>query len=345
MAPAVAYAPAGSSFIPELILTDTTVSPATVANPYFLDCDTGIDDSLALAYLLASEKVNLVGIGTVAGNTSAEQGARNSLDLLALVGRSEVPVAVGATGPQSGEFDGGVPHIHGDNGVGNVELPVSSLRPVAEPAAEMLVRLAHEYAGELRIVAIGPLTNIAAALRLEPRLPRLVKELTLMGGAAMVPGNISEVAEANVGNDADAASEVFAADWFITMVPLDVTLTNTFEESDRDALLASGRPMPQTLGRILDLYYDFYIATYGRRACALHDPLAAAIAVGDIPLRVAPVVNVMVDATDGPGRGQTICDLRGYLNGYPQQPGAHCRVVLELEENFAPTLLAQLLRA
>jgi purine nucleosidase len=315
-------------------MTDST------ARPFFLDCDTGVDDSLALAYLLASESVDLVGVGTVAGNIDNVQGARNTLDLLALAGRTDVPVAIGAAGPQRGVFDGGVPHIHG-----NIVLPTSPAHPVEESAAHMLVRLARLYPGELRVVAIGPLTNIAAALRLEPALPTLVKELTLMGGAAMVPGNIGAIVEANIGNDADAAAEVFAADWFITMVPLDVTLAHSFEESDRQALLASDRALPEALGRILDLYYDFYVGYYGRRASALHDPLAAAIAVGDIGIRTAPIVAVEVDATDGPGRGQTICDLRGHTLGYPEQPGAHCRVVLELDEDFAPTLLAQLLRS
>jgi len=315
----------------------------TAASPFYLDCDTGIDDSLALAYLLASETVNLVGIGAVAGNTSVEQGARNTLDLLALAGRSDVPVAVGASGPQRGDFDGGVPHIHGHNGIGDVTLTASALRPVAESAPEMLVRLAHEYPGELRVIAIGPLTNIAAALRLDPELPALVKELTLMGGAALVPGNIGAVVEANIGNDADAAAEVFAADWFITMVPLDVTMSHSFTEADRQQLLASPRPMANAVGAILDRYFEFYLSVYGTRACALHDPLAVAIAVGDVAPALAPVVKVSVDATDGPGRGQTICDMRGYLKGYPPVSGAHCRVVLGLDEDFASLLLRKVL--
>lgn len=311
--------------------------------PFFLDCDTGIDDALALGYLLASEHSELVGVGSVSGNVSAATGARNTLDLLALAGQPDIPVAEGNEHPQAGHFDGGVPHIHGDNGVGNIHLERSPVEPVAGTAAELLVKLAHEYAGELRLIAIGPLTNIAEALRLEPALPSLIKEFTLMGGAAIAPGNITPVAEANIWNDADAAAEVFAADWLITMVPLDVTMTSIFEEPHRQDLLDSDRPIAQALGQILDLYYGFYLDIYGRRASALHDPLAVAIALGDVALKLAPVVRVSVDATDGPGRGQTICDMRGYVNGYPAQSGAHCRVVLSLEEDFAPALLEQLL--
>ncbi|WP_213814714.1 nucleoside hydrolase [Glaciihabitans sp. dw_435] len=311
--------------------------------PFFLDCDTGIDDALALGYLLASDTVDLVGIGTVSGNVSAERGARNTLDLLELSGRADIPVAIGNAEPQRGTFDGGALHVHGANGIGDVLLPESATPVVDETAAELLVRMAREYAGELHLVAIGPLTNIAEALRLEPQLTTLVKTVTIMGGAAMAPGNITPVAEANIGNDADAAAEVLAADWFVTLVPLDVTISHRFEESDQRALVESEQTVPVALGQMLDFYFDFYVGTYGERASALHDPLAAAIAVGDIALKSAPVVSVLVDDTDGPGRGQTICDLRGYLVGFPEQPGAHCRVVLSLEQDFAPTLLAALL--
>jgi len=322
----------------------------TARAPYYLDCDTGIDDALAIAYLLEaaadeSRGIDIVGIGSVSGNVSAAVGAVNTLDLIALSGRTDIPVAIGEHHPQGGEFRGGAPHVHGANGIGDVEIAASGASVVDESAAEMLVRLAREHAGELRVIAIGPLTNIAAALRLEPGLPSLVKELTLMGGAAAVPGNITPVAEANIANDADAAAEVFAADWFITMVPLDVTMPNVFLEHHRQALIDSGRPVAVAVGHMLDYYFEFYVGVYGHRASALHDPLAVAIALGDLELKSAPVVRVLVDDTAGPGRGQTVCDLRGVYNGFPEQSGAHTRVVLALEEDFAPTLLARLLLA
>jgi purine nucleosidase len=316
--------------------------------PYYLDCDTGIDDALAIGYLLAAaaepgSTIDIVGIGSVSGNVSAAVGATNTLDLLALAGRSDIPVAVGAHHPRIGEFRGGAPHVHGENGIGEVELERSASSVVDESAAEMLVRLAREHGGELRVIAVGPLTNIADALHLDPALPGLVRELTLMGGAALVPGNITAVAEANIANDPDAAADVFAADWLITMVPLDVTMPNVFLEEHREALIASERPVARALGHMLDHYFEFYVGVYGHRASALHDPLAVAVALGDLALRSAPVVLVEVDTTDGPGRGQTVCDLRGMYNGYPEQSRAHTRVVLSLEEDFAPALLTRLL--
>lgn len=311
--------------------------------PVYFDCDTGIDDALALVYLMASPEITLAGIGTVSGNIDAERAATNTLDLLALGGMDDVPVAIGAMNPLATTFSGGVPHIHGHNGIGDVELPHTGRAPEAESAAEMLVRLARQYPGELDVIAIGPLTNLALALELDPGIAQLVREVTIMGGAALVPGNLSPVGEANIWNDPEAAQAVVAAPWQVVMVPLDVTLENTFEESDRLALAASGSPLNRALADILDLYFGFYLGEYGRRMCALHDPLAAAIAVGQIIATRAPNVPVVVDDTQGPGRGQTICDLRGQRTGARDVEGAHVRVVLATDQPLGPVLLERLL--
>jgi purine nucleosidase len=314
-----------------------------VTLPIYLDCDTGIDDALALAYLLADPHAEIVGIGTVSGNIDAAQAARNTLDLLALAQREGIPVAVGAGVPQSGIPHSGAPHVHGANGIGNIVLPRSEQAPGDESAAEMLVRLAHRHRGELRVVAIGPLTNLAAALRLDGRIADFVREVTIMGGAALVPGNVSAVAEANIANDPEAAADVFRATWPITLVPLDVTMDHTLHESDRIRMLSSDRPVASRIGEMLDVYFEFYESTFGRRTSALHDPLAAAIACGTVIPTVAPLVSVVVDDTIGPGRGQTICDLRGRFVGYPAESGANCRVVLETDIDLGPHLTERIL--
>ncbi|GAA1738619.1 nucleoside hydrolase [Isoptericola hypogeus] len=320
----------------------TPTAPAP--RPLYLDCDTGIDDSLALGYLLASPEVDLVGIGSVSGNIDAAQGAVNTLDLLALAGRDDVPVAVGAAAPLVGPFHGGAPHVHGRNGVGDVVLPPSGRTPAPETAPELLLRLSHEHAGELRVVAVGPLTNLALALRADPTLPSRVRDVTIMGGAGLHPGNVSPVAEANIAGDPEAAAAVLGADWDVTLVPLDVTMVNVLEESDRKTLLESGTALAPWLGELLDLYFAFYVTTFGRRCSALHDPLAAAIAVGGVTPTVAPRVHVEVDVSQGPGRGQTLCDLRGLYAGHPDQAGARCRVVLATDRPLAPHLVERLLR-
>ncbi len=309
------------------------------SRPFYLDCDTGVDDALALTYLVATPSVDLRGIGTVSGNIDAVTAARNTLDLLARMGRSDIPVAVGAQHPLVGEYLGGAPEVHGVNGIGGVELPPAAAQPVAETAAGMLIRLARENPGQLRVVAIGPLTNLAEAIRQDPELPELLGGVTIMGGAALAPGNLTPVAEANVYNDPEAAAEVLSAARDLTLVPLDVTMTNILEEDQRERLGTIDHPVMPPLAAMLKHYFGFYTNIFGRPSSAMHDPLAAAVAVAAIKLRLAPMVQVQVDTTNGPGRGQTICDMRGRYAGYPPSPGASCRVVLELAEDFAPHLL------
>jgi purine nucleosidase len=310
--------------------------------PWYLDCDTGIDDALTLG-LLVAEGADVKGIGSVSGNLAAAGGARNTLDLLAVMGRTDIPVAVGEHDPIGGVFDaseGAV--VHGVNGIGEVVLPRVG-EPVAEHAADLLVRLAREHPGTLRILAIGPLTNLALALEREPELPSLIADVVIMGGTAQAPGNVSAVAEANIWNDAVAARRVFAASWPITMVGLDVTMHARFEESHR-VELAAGGASAQALAAMLDVYFRFYTPILGRPSCALHDPLAAAIALGLVVPTLAPVVPIDVDDTDGPGRGQTLVDLRSRFVGYPPQDGARHTVVLEVPAGFGDQLLEVLLR-
>lgn len=317
--------------------------PTSGAAPVYFDCDTGVDDAVAIALLLASPEIDLVGIGCVSGNIEVAGAVRNTLDLLALAGRSDVPVAQGEHDYSTEPFPGGVPWIHGENGIGGVVLEPSPVAAVDESAAEMLVRLAHEHAGRLRVVAVGPLTNLAAGLELDPSIVDLVESVTIMGGAALVPGNLSPVAEANIGHDAEAAAAVFRATWPITLVPLDVTLENPLEEHERVQLVESGRAFPRAIGEILDHYFEFYVRVYGRRSSALHDPLAVAIAVGIVTPTNAPAVSVVIDESHGPAHGQTICDLRGQRLGPVDQPGATCRVVLATDVPLGPVLLERIL--
>ncbi|MCZ9884480.1 nucleoside hydrolase [Arthrobacter sp. B2a2-09] len=316
----------------------------TTPQPFYLDCDTGIDDSLAIAYLLASPEVELAGIGTVSGNVSAAVGAVNTLNLLHAAGRAGIPVAVGAHDPLMGTFDGGAPHVHGDNGIGGVTLEDSGLTSESETAAEMLVRLANERPGELRVIAVGPLTNLALALQLDPKLPALVRDVTIMGGAAFVPGNISPVAEANIFNDAEAAAVVMEADWPVTLVPLDVTMNHRFDESHRAALEAAGHPVASALSGMLVQYFAFYNTIFGEHCAALHDPLAAAIAVGALELDDAPCVGISVDTSTGEAHGKTRCELLdGGAAGAREVPERASRVVLSVKGDAAAHLLERIL--
>ncbi|MEP6843209.1 MAG: nucleoside hydrolase [Pseudolysinimonas sp.] len=308
----------------------------------YLDCDPGIDDALAIGYLLAHPEVDLALVGSVSGNTDAVTAAANARDLLGLLGRPEIPVAVGSTDFLTHPYGGGAPHVHGDNGIGGVELPRSSSSFAAGTAAQELVQLAHARPGELHVLAIGPLTNLALALQLDPGLPELVADVVIMGGAALAPGNVTAAAEANIHNDPEAAAAVFAANWDVTIVPLDATMLQRFEQGDLDALLAGG-PRAAALGGMLGTYFGFYHVHFGRPSSALHDPLAAAVLTREAVVSRQARVPVAVDTGDGPGRGQTIADLRGqYRLVEPQHPDG-VRVVFDVAEPFAPQLLARLL--
>ena len=283
----------------------------------YLDCDTGIDDALALALLLAHPDVELAGIGTVTGNTSAVQAAANTLGLLALAGRPDIPVAVGA-----GAGPGGAAQVHGGNGVGGVVLPTGG-EPDRRTAVELLLDLAH--AGDLHVLATGPCTNLAAALAADPDLPGRIASVTVMGGAVRTPGNVTARTEANIAGDPAAAAAVFAASWPVTLVPLDVTMQHRASEADRAALLDHGTPLTVALAGMLPVYLDFYEPRLGERRIPMHDALAAGVLVGDLIPSEAPMLGLRVD-----DQGTVVED-----------PGANpaVRVILGLERAAAPLIM------
>lgn len=319
--------------------------PVISSRPLLVDCDTGVDDAVALLYLCQTPGVDLRAVTTVAGNTSAEQAARNTLQVLETVGRTGVPVAAGAGTTLRGETRAEAHHVHGKGGLGGVELPAPTAAPDPRHATRLLIDTAREAGGELDILATAPLTNLALALREEPRLPELVRHVTVMGGAVHHPGNITPVAEANIGNDPEAAELVLSAGWDVTLVPLDVTMRENLTEAHRQQLLAAGTPASQLAGEILDFYFAFHEEiALPFRGSALHDPLAAGIAVGEVIPTAAPRLSVTVDTADGAARGAIVADTRGMHRGYPAQPDANAAVVLGTDGTFPELLVERLCR-
>ncbi|WP_019544330.1 nucleoside hydrolase [Streptomyces sulphureus] len=319
--------------------------PDISPRPLLMDCDTGIDDAVALMYLCLTPGVDLLAVTTVAGNTSAAQAARNSLQVLEAAGRTDIPVAAGAGTTLRGESRPEADHVHGKGGLGGVTRPAPSAALDPRHAARLIIDTAREAGGELDILATAPLTNLALALREEPRLPELIRHVTVMGGAVHHPGNVSPVAEANIGNDPEAAELVFAADWDLTLVPLDVTMRENLTEAHRQRLLAAGTPVSTLAGEILDFYFAFHEeVALPFRGSALHDPLAAGIAVGEVTPVSAPRLAVTVDTADGAARGAIVADTRGMHRGYPEQPDAHTAVVLETDGTFPELLVERLCR-
>lgn len=275
-----------------------------------LDLDTGIDDALAIAYALATPEADLIGIIGSYGNVVTERGVQNSLDLLELLGHPEVPVYLGAQHSSTTAHFDVMPvsaQIHGVNGVGEVELKTADRQLEAGSGVDFLVAAAHKYQQDLILVPTGPMTNLAAALDQDPAIADLIGNVTFMGGALTVPGNVTPVTEANINQDPEAADRVLRSSLPLTMVGLDVTtrtlLTTKETQSWRDLHTTAG----EKYADIVDFYIDAYKVTSPHLGgCALHDPLAVAVAV-EQSLVSTIYLNMKVD-TEAPFAGRTIGD-------------------------------------
>lgn len=312
--------------------------------PVLVDCDTGVDDAMALLYLLHRDDIEVVGITTVFGNNTAERCAHNSLRVLELVGREDIPVAIGAEKPLVGEVTYLATHVHGADGLGDSGLPLDVATQVSPLTAVQLIdELSEKYRGTLRILAVAPLTNIAHALDAIPDLTERVVDVVIMGGAADVAGNQSPAAEANIIHDPEAAQQVLSAPWSTTLVPLDVTMIEVVTEEHRARLLAADTPVTRFVAATTDFYFGGYgLDSYGKRSSPCHDALAAAVLTGEVVPTIFPLLHVEVDCSDGPSRGATICDTRGRYKGFPDQEGATCRVALLTDGTFPDKLVAAL---
>jgi len=187
-----------------------------------IDTDPGIDDSLAILLALASPEVQIEGITTIHGNCSVDQATINALSILELANSHGITVAKGFPIPlvQPSLL---AAETHGDAGLGYAKLPEPRGRPKFQHASDFLIEKIMSNPGELTLVAIGPLTNVAFAIRKEPRIVEALKEVIVMGGTIRYPGNASPLAEYNVFVDPHAAHMVYHSGMPITLVPLDVT--------------------------------------------------------------------------------------------------------------------------
>jgi purine nucleosidase len=213
-----------------------------------LDCDPGIDDAFAIAFGCGHPGLELCGVTTVAGNVSLDRTTRNALAVLEFLGHGEVPVAAGSPAPLLRPFED-ARDVHGESGLGGARLPGPRARPVDTHAVDFLIEQVAAAPGELTLVATGPLTNVALAVRRYPPLVTQVADFVIMGGSAG-RGNVTPAAEFNIWCDPEAAAIVFGAGWRVTMTGLDVThhAVATAEIEDRmrglgtlaDALLLPG---------------------------------------------------------------------------------------------------------
>ena len=284
-----------------------------------LDLDTGIDDALAIAYALATPESDLIGTVGSYGNILVEQGVQNSLDLLEMLGHTEVPVYQGLSHSSTTDHFDVMPisaQIHGKNGIGEVEIPTAKRKAETMSGPDFFIEAAHKYGKKLLIVPTGPLTNLAAAIKKDPEIVNLVGRVTLMGGALTVPGNVNPVTEANINQDPEAADFVFRSGIPLTMVGLDVTTRTLLTTKETQKWRDLGTFAGQKYADIVDYYIDAYKVTSPHLGgCALHDPLAVGVAV-EPSLVTTLALDMKVD-TEGPYAGRTIGDETKVNNPNP----------------------------
>jgi purine nucleosidase len=317
--------------------------------PLILDVDTGIDDALALLYACASPEAELVAITCLSGNAEAHQVAENTLAVLELAGREDVEVAIGRPVPLVRALEV-TPETHGPTGLGYAELPRPARAISERYAPELIVEEARRRPGELTLVTLGPLTNLAIAVLREPALPRLLKRWVLMGGAFQAPGNTTPTTEWNIHCDPEAAKIAFGA-WQRAVsadpsIPralamgLDVTegaklLPDRIVElahragSTPDDTLDPERPpgAPETrsvasspvvrfIADALRFYFEFHAEYDGFYGAFIHDPFVVAAVLDPSLIRTAPVA-VDVDVSGGVADGMTVADFRGLWGRVP----------------------------
>jgi purine nucleosidase len=314
--------------------------------PLILDVDTGIDDALALLYVVASPEVELVAATCVMGNVGVDVTTRNTLAVLELVGRTDVEVARGAAKPLVRDHEPSS-IVHGEHGLGSAELPAPTRAPSDRDAARLIVETVRERPGEVLLVATGPLTNVALALQAEPRLFEMLGACALMGGAYATSGNTTPVAEFNIWADPEAAAALFDAvppgERLPSCVGLDVTERVKVSQDDLDAVCAAapGSPVARFLQDAVSFYIDFYVRYAGSAGASMHDPLTVALAI-DRSLARFETTRVQVETQGRWTRGETVMDLGGIRNSpWPGdwQPGANARVALDVD---APAFMARL---
>ena len=280
------------------------------------DTDPGIDDAMALLFIEASPALELIAVTTIFGNADIDTTTRNALYLKQRFGLT-APVYKGSDKPLVRPRNPSPTFVHGENGLGDVELTgLIPAEPEAKPAHQAIIDLARQYPGEVVLCAVGPLTNLALALQADPEVATLLKSVVIMGGAFGVagkPGNVTPVAEANIWNDPEAADQVFTAPWSLTAVSLDVTTQVVMSPDYMEALAAGGGDAGGFLNAISKPYTAFYGGRDGIVGCCVHDAAAVAFVIDPSLFKVRRGSVRVV--TEGIALGQTCQKVEGELFG------------------------------
>lgn len=304
---------------------------------FFVDTDTATDDAIALLMALQHPDIEVLGISTVAGNCTIEQATQNALYTRDLVG-SSVPVHVGSDGPLMRHLQS-AHHVHGQDGMGDIGLDLHGRQPASYRGVQALIDTIMENPGEIELVTLGPLTNLALALRLEPGIIDAVKRVVTMGGTAVLPGNITPLAEFNFWADPEAAYIVANSGLNFEMAGWDISHKHAVIHDELAAELRSLGTLGAFAVDIQAVLREFCRNETLLDGFDLPDPLAMAIAIEPTIATVEASCFVDVIPGDGPARGQTIVDERGSSGTTP-----NCRVIYEVDRARFLDLLHSSLR-
>lgn len=278
----------------------------TAPTPLVLDCDPGHDDALAIVVALARPEIDLRAVTTVAGNAGLAETTRNALRVLTLLGRTDIPVAAGASGPLMRPLHV-ADDVHGASGLEGAALPEPTFDVQSVGAVELLRRILADASEPVTIAAVGPLTNIALFVRTYPGLLDRIDSIRIMGGA-ITEGNTTASAEFNIWQDPDAAHIVFDCGRPITLMTLDVTHQALFGPADVARLEAIGTSVAAVFADLLRYFARFHATRYGWDGSPIHD----AVVVGHLAVpslvRTVPY-RVDVETTSELTRGRTVVDL------------------------------------
>lgn len=282
--------------------------------PALIDTDPGLDDALALAFALRSSALDVHAITVVAGNVPLSICTANALRVLEVFAADDPPpVYEGCAEPLSPRVSR-AEHVHAADGIGGVSgaYPIRRLRPAGGHAANATIELARRHCGDLILIALGPLTNVAVALQRDPQAMLGIREVVVMGGSIDGTGNATPHAEFNFYSDPIAAREVLRSGLPVTLVGLNVTASALLPRARFDARVTAMKPglQRQFLRDVARPYFDFCNKEQGRDACALHDPLAVAAAVDPEVVRTQKI-RCDVVASQGITRGQLVAERDG----------------------------------
>jgi purine nucleosidase len=301
-----------------------------------IDTDPGVDDALTFLLALASPEIQLEALTITQGNVTVEKGTRNALAVLELLGASHIPVAKGCSLPIVGPLLAS-DHVHGKSGLGNANLPEPGTKPVPQHAIDYLIERFLAEPGELSLFAIGPLTNVALAIRKELRFASAVKELVIMGGSIREGGNVTPQAEFNVYADPHAAHIVFHSGIPITLIPLDVTHKTMLYVTQIDRLKPIHSPITRFIADSTSDYVHYTESKTGIPGCALHDPLTLATVIAP-ELLTFEEHYVDVDISGGVSIGSTFADFY-HTTGQP----ANMKIALDVGgEDFVELFLQRM---